>query len=285
MATLTHFWWNLGLIPNGLEVLLFNARAGNFDPDYAPTHVAIYPIVLGILVLVLLTAGAILAWRARSKMPLSWISNRAMIAFLPLLAMAIPVVLTQRPRPSYFFYVSVIVIAATMGAIALMLRRRPEICRSFDIGALAVASGLILFMPRYSLPAYLPPGRPLLQKLEHLAPQRTVLLKAQGRVILGEWASNLIYYLDLNLPSGFPDEGSQVVFGNDLLRRWDGTTPLEQFLAEQRVQVLYLDPHELARLRTQPQAKNMLDNPRGAGWLDLAHEERGDRSWALLAKM
>jgi hypothetical protein len=29
----------------------------------------------------------------------------------------------------------------------------------------------------------------------------------------------------------------------------------------------------------------MLDNPRAAGWLDLAHEERGDASWALLAKM
>src|SRR6266849_271199 len=98
MATLAHFWWNLGLIPNGLEVLLFNARAGGFEPDYAPSRVATYPLVLGALVIMLLTAGAILAWRARSKAPLSWISNRTAIAFLPLLAMAVPVVLTQHPR-------------------------------------------------------------------------------------------------------------------------------------------------------------------------------------------
>jgi len=247
--------------------------------------VAMYALILGALTLVILAAGAILAWRARSKAPFSWISSRVAIAFLPLLAMAVPVVLVQRPRPSYLFYVSVIVIATTMGAIALILRRRPGIGRSLDLGALAVASALILFMPRYSLRPYLPSGRPVLQKLEHLAPQRAMLLKAQGRLILGDWAPDLINYLGLSLPSSFPFEGAQVVFGNDLLRRWHETTPLEQFLAEQQVGILYLDPHELARLRMQPQAKNMLDNPRAAGWLDLAHEERGDESWALLAKM
>ncbi len=286
VATLTHAWWNLGLIPNGLEVLLFNARAGSFDPDYAPTHVATYPLVLGTLVIVLLTAGATLAWRARSKMPLSWISNRAMIAFLPLLAMAIPVVLTQRPRPSYFFYVSVIVIATTMGAIALMLRRRPEICRSLNIGALAVASALILFMPRQSLPSYLPPGRPVLQKLKHLAPHRALLLKNRGRIILGHWSSEVASYLDLNPIQHLNSiEGPKTAFDNSLLRNWDGMTPLEQYLAEQRVDILYLDPSELAWLRAQPQAKNVLDNPRAAGWLTLAHEERSDGSWALLTKM
>jgi hypothetical protein len=215
---------------------------------------------------------------------LSWI-NRAAIAFLPLLMMAIPVVLTQRPRPSYFFYISVIVIAATMGAIGLILRRWPGVYRSLDIGAVAVASALLLFVPRYSLPPYLPSGRPVLQKLEHLAPQRTMLLKAPGRIILGDWANEVAHYLGLSAPSAIPPEEPQVVFGNDLLRNWEGTIPLEQFLAEQRVHVLYLDPSELAWLRAQPQAKNVLDNPRAAGWLVVAHEERGDRSWALLAKM
>jgi hypothetical protein len=86
---------------------------------------------------------------------------------------------------------AVIVIAATMGAIALMLRRQPEICRSFDIGTLAVASALVLFMPRYSLPPYLPSGRPILQKIKHLAPQRAMLLKAKGSIILGDWSSEV----------------------------------------------------------------------------------------------
>lgn len=284
MATLAHFWWNLGLIPNGLEVLLFNARAGSFDPDYAPTRLAMYPLILGMVVVVLLAAGAILAWRTRSKTPLSWI-NRVAIAFLPLLTMAIPVVLTQRPRPSYFFYISLIVIAATMGAIGLFLRRWPGIYRSLDIGTLAVAGALLLYMPRYSLPPYLPGGRPVLQKLEHLAPQRAILLKARGRIILGNWPNEVAHYLGLGAPSAIPPEEPPAVFGNDLLRRWEGTIPLEEFLAEQQVNVLYLDPSELAWLRAQPQAKNVLDNPRAAGWVDVAHEEKGDGSWALLVKM
>jgi hypothetical protein len=285
MATLEHFWWNLGLVPNGLEVLLFNARAGSFDPDYVPSHVARYPLVLGGLVIVTLAAGAILAWRARSKAPLFWLSNRTAIAFLPPLTMAVAVVVTQRPRPSYFFYVSIIIIAATMGAIGVILRHWPAIRRRLDIGAIAAAGAIILLMPPYSLPPYLPSGRPILQKLEHLAPYRTLLLKAEGRLILGDWASDLLNYLDLKRLGGMPFEGPQSVFGNDLLRGWEGTTPLEQFLAEQRIHVLYLDASELAWLRTQPQAKNMLDNPPAVGWRDLAHEERGDGSWALLTQM
>jgi len=279
MATLTHFWWNLGSVPHGLGALLFNLKA------HAPTSLATYPIILGTLVIVVLTAGAILVWPARPKALLSWMSSLATMAFLPLLAMAVPVVLVERAWPEYFFYVSVIVIAASMGAVGSMLRRRPGNRRSVNIAALAVASALILFMPRYSVSSYFPSGRPVLQKLEHLAPQRMVLLKAQGRVILGDWAPDLLNYLDLNLAKGFPLEGQQVVFGNELLRRWEGTAPLEQFLAEQEVHVLYLDARELAWLRTQPQAQNLLDNPRAAGWLDLAHEERGDGSWALLAKL
>jgi hypothetical protein len=285
MATLTHFWWNLGLVPNGLEVLLFNARAGGFEPDYAPTRVATYPLLLGALVILALAAGAMLAWRARTKTASSWLSNPMAIAFLPLLTMAVPVMLVQRPRPSYFFYISLIIIAATMGAIGLILRRWPGIYRRLDFGAFFVATALLLFMPRYSLPPYLPSGRPVLQKLEHLASQRTLLLKAQGRMILGDWANEVAHYLELAAPSAIPPEQPQVVFGNDLLRGWEGTIALEQFLAEQRVHVLYLDPSELAWLRAQPQAKDLLDNPRAAGWRDIAHEERGDRSWALLAKM
>ena len=228
---------------------------------------ATYPLTLGTLLIMLLIAAAALAWGMRTKTPFAWMSHRATIAFLPLSAMVVPVAVVERPRPSYFFYVSVIVIVATMGAISSILRRWPRIYRSLDIGALAVASALILFMPRYSLPPYLPGGRPILQKLEHLVPQRAILLKASGRIVLGDWAYELANYLDLNLPSGPPIDGPQVVFGNDLLRGWEGTIPLEQFLAEQRVHVLYLDPGELAWLRAQPQAKNVLESPRAAGWL------------------
>jgi hypothetical protein len=49
--------------------------------------------------------------------------------------------------------------------------------------------------------------------------------------------------------------------------------------------VLYLDAGELEWLRVLPQARDMLENPRAAGWRDVAHEERGERSWLLLERM
>jgi hypothetical protein len=199
--------------------------------------------------------------------------------------MAIPVMLVQRPRPSYFFYVSVIIITAIMAAFARILRDWPKGDDAMSLRALTVIALLILSMPTYTLPSYLPTGRPLLAKLEHLTPQRSWLAKPAGRVILGEWASELVFYLNLNLAKGHPLEGTRVVFDNGLLRAWDGSTSLERFLAEQGVSIVYLDPLELARLRPQPQAKKLLDNPLAVGWIDLAHEERGDQSWALLGKM
>jgi len=206
------------------------------------------------------------------------------LAFVPLLIMAVPVVLVQRPRPSYFFYVSVIVIAATLGALARIFRLRTRGENRLGFLASAIIVLLILVVPGYSLPSYLPSGRPLMVKLEHLSPHRSRLAQPQGRMILGGWAPQVVLYLNLNLTFGNPLEGQRIVFDNGLLDSWDGSTPLEQFLAGQQVTILYLDPHELTRLRAQPQAKNMLDNPRTVGWVDLAHENRGDQSWVLLGK-
>jgi hypothetical protein len=283
-AVLAHFAWNIGLLPNGLEALLFNAMGGGLQPDYVPTKIALYPVVLGALVIVLLAATAVLALRARPN-PWSWISSRATLAFLPFLIMSVPVVFTQRPRPSYLLYLSVILIAAVLWGIYRLLQRRPGLLRALDAGAFAVVIALILLLPRYSIPTYLPSGRPILAKLADLSPHRALLIAPHGRIILGNWAPELLYYLDINLSRGYPLEGPRVVFDNALLRSRDGTTALEEFLAQQQVTVLYLDPGELQWLRALPQARNMLEHPRMAGWRDVARSEEGERSWLLLAKM
>jgi hypothetical protein len=284
-ATLTHFLWNLKLVPSGLEVLLFNAHAGKINPDYVPTEVANYPMLLAALVAIICLVGARLAWRERPCTIWSVICSRVTLAFVPLLIMAVPVVLVQRPRPSYFFYVSVIVIAATMGALVRIfgLRTRGEDRLGFL--AIAIIVLLTLVAPGYSLPSYLPSGRPLMTKLEHLTPQRSRLVNPDGGVVLGDWSAELVSYLNLSLPKGYPREGPRIVFDNGLLQQWNGEIPLEEFLAKRQVSFLYLDPHVLARLRAQPQAKNLLENPRAVGWVDIAHENRGEQSWALLGKM
>ena len=282
-ATLDHFLWNISLVPNGMEALLFNAMGGGFQPDYLPIKVATYPLVLGPLVLLVLVLGIVLAFREQRN-PWSWLFGRMTLAFLPFLVMAIPIVLTQRPRPSYLFSVSIIVMAMVLWTLYRILQRRPRLLRTLDAGSFVLAIVLIVLMPTYSLPPYLASGRPVLAKLEHLTPQRAMLLAPHGRVILGDWDSDVAAYLDLPLSVVNPYREERTVFNNTLLRSWDKNTPLEQFLAEQQVTILYLDPSELARLRLEPLAKTLLENPRIAGWRDLGHEDRGARSWMLLAK-
>ena len=33
-----HFAWNLSMVPNGLQILLFNATSGERNPDYIPVN-------------------------------------------------------------------------------------------------------------------------------------------------------------------------------------------------------------------------------------------------------
>jgi hypothetical protein len=69
-----------------------------------------------------------------------------------------------------------------------------------------------------------------------------MLLRASGRIILGDWANEGTHYLGLGAASAIPPEEPQAAFGDDLQRRWKGTISLEQFSAEQRVNVLNLIP-------------------------------------------
>ena len=55
-AMLAHFWWNVRLLPSGLQVLLFNYRFGDANPDYVPTYqskLVLIPTVAGCALVIL----------------------------------------------------------------------------------------------------------------------------------------------------------------------------------------------------------------------------------------
>lgn len=284
-ATLEHFWWNLRLAPNGLQALLFNAMSGRVNPDYAAVRSTWYPLPLSIALVALLVAGAWAARRDWSSGARAWVfaRARAMIAALPFLLVAIPVILTQQPRPSYLFAISVIAIGLACASLDLVIRQVRVARRIVFTAAPLIVAALIVALPSYYA-RNTARGRPLLEKYESLLPHVDVLRATAGRWLMGEFAAEVSNYLYIRGREGGAWNPRTAVLSNELLARWDDAVPIDRFLREQGIVVFYVDPHVFARLRGTPQNAAFLDEPGAAGWRVLGRANLGDRSWALLAR-
>jgi len=137
-AVIKHLLWNLSLIPNGLELLLFRR-------DVWPRQSRLLPGGGGVLS-PFSTADSHRRPPSRCmagshdfyKRSAEWFRNRMRfaIAFVPMLAVALIVALVERPRPSYLFYVTIVVIVLFMESVSALVRERPTLgtryrdCRS-----------------------------------------------------------------------------------------------------------------------------------------------------------
>ena len=280
-AVMRHLLWNLSLIPNGLQLLLFGAMYGRVNPDYTAVVQAPYPLfLLPILIVVPLAA----AWEARHdfyKRSAQWIRNRIplLIAFLPMLAVALIVALVQRPRPSYLFYITIIVIVLFMESVGALLRERPTWTRALNVVAPPVALLLIVGLPSYYVEN--PSTRPLKTKIERVAPQRDAMVATDGRLLLGAYGSNVAMYLRIPKTAADPRYDRPGVV--ESLQGWDRSIPLARWLADEQFQFVFFDPEIVQELRKTPSAAPLLNDPASVGWTTLAYEGIGGESWIFLS--
>jgi len=123
-ATLEHFAWNFRLAPAGLQVLLFNATSFHDDPDYAPVNIdpdMAVPLSLSALALVFVgLVVLVVRWRYWWDY---WLRDRAW-GWAAMLAVAVTVLFiipTQRPRPSYLFSFSVLLMTIVGMSLFIIL--------------------------------------------------------------------------------------------------------------------------------------------------------------------
>jgi len=132
--------WNLWLLPQGLELALFNAAAGDDNPDFKRAHLnEWWAGALAIVLLALVIAGGIYLRRGFEQWrPLlhrqrwAWLA----LAVIALVVLAV-IVLTQRPRPSYMF-------GMTAGLMALAGLAAAVLARRFALERWAAAGSAIL---------------------------------------------------------------------------------------------------------------------------------------------
>ena len=269
-AVLEHFLWNLSLVPSGLQVALFNSMSGTVNPDYAPVHRSQAALVLGLAVLLVVAGGGAVGVARWNYWWPAWLRERKGIWLILMVvaSVAVPVILTQRPRPSYLFATTAVLMAIIGSAFYVLT------CRwSFVHKLLAVGGGLALLV---AIPPYYvehPSDRPAYRSLEILRPFRAVIADNRNKSIIGDYEMPVKIYLGLwSLPVRS--------FDNSIFSRWKPGQALDRFFEEEDINLVYFEPRILNWLRDKSEARELLERPETVGWRRVAAGPNGE--WFLL---
>jgi hypothetical protein len=202
---LAHFWWNIRLLPSGLQVLLFNYRSGDANPDYAPTTQSNRARIPSAALCAVLALGAYLflaerkqwmeTWRAGNTPFQESLLETRIWAWITLACVCLivgSVIVTVRPRPAYLFILG-ITIRAVAGLCAYLVLRRWPLLRA-PVAAVAVVWVAATFLrPSVYEPA--PRSRPLLQEYRHLEPYSKFFQEPNFLLVAGQYGGQLETYI------------------------------------------------------------------------------------------
>jgi len=274
-ATAEHFLWNLGLTPAGLQLALFNGTFGSSNPDYVPVaHSGSWLVgILSVAVLVLVAIGAWQLWRHRRYWWKAWFRQRQGIwyAMLSVAVVAGPVILIQRPRPSYLFALTC-TLMAIVGCAAMVLTWKQRRW----LPSIAVAIWALVFV---SIPPYYiahPSSRPILADYRALKPAAAAvraIADRSGATILGANASDVGNYMG--------SRGTYLDYS--ILARRSAGQSLSSFLDQEKIDGLLVQPDIYGTIAALiPGGAAFLADPAAFGWQKVAGS--GDPRWALYTR-
>jgi hypothetical protein len=167
-AVLDYLRWNAALVPNGIQLALFNGTSRSQNPDYATMPVdQTLPWILSIVCMLILLGGA-WAYLGDRRFWKDWIGDRRW----PLLALAAPaigvvvVTIQQRPRPSYMFSFTLLLMILIGFSAFTFLRA----LRSSDLLAVTVPLVILAVLAFAPTPYTDVSSRPLQERYESLEP-------------------------------------------------------------------------------------------------------------------
>jgi len=273
-AMLDFFLWNLRLIPEGIQVLLFNATSGTGQPDYIPRITGSpYPLTLSILALGIIIAGGPLI--RRNGWWKTWIKPRiwGWLALLCVVVVMVFVMLTQRPRPSYLYNLFLF-IAAVIGLCSAAIVDRVVGLKRFALAFPAIAVALIIIVPPYFTPTYRNPGgytgRYLMDTYRRLAPYQSMYATSDIRFLGTGWISDICNYA-----------GNRQCVPLDY-QTWITDKPadlsLAEWLAQEDIDLFYVDESMIA----DPVVQAFLENSDSEGWDMLVSVQTDSANWRLL---
>lgn len=270
-----HVGWNLRLLPSGLQLGMFNCFSGRDTPDFiefkggskfAKVASAIFCVVIG---------AGIVCFLRRKVLWLRFLRGRRAWCWFAMATTLVPsmvAIVTQRPRPSYIFMMSLFLMMLAGLCFSAVLKQL-RVNRFFNSLSPLLAVPVILFAQSKKDTAQIYSGRPYFQIYQRLYPFRSVF--ANERTVYGaeRSPSDILMYLGRR-------------FGPDLAHALspssqDGTgAAFGQFLSDAKITLLYLDFDSLERLAV----KEWLASGDADQWSVLAKHDYPSEKWLLVQK-
>lgn len=276
-----HFLWNLRLLPAGLQVALFNATADSVNPDYPAVLLKRFRVMIPtVLALGLLTLGLAKLYQAKQDWWAEWFRERVWgwTLLVCLAAVMLVVIPMQRPRPSYMFMLTLLLMATT-GMCLFITIRRLAVYQLLQRWTWVVMLGCLLFAP----PHYSAGTRELLDLYRELYPSKEFLRIPGTAIVTGGYAQELCNYFTAGTNTVsvkasrskdnlhfYSDSGNGACVGYafsifDDLRK---TESVVEFLQRQAVPVvaLLVDKDFVAKYGNELSVQAFLANPEQVGW-------------------
>ncbi len=279
-AMFAHFWWNIRLLPEGLQVLLFNFRSGPENPDFAATDHSDLALIPSTITCAILALGGYFFFSRRREWLRTWKDQNTPLegsvlegqiwAWITLVSLSIVVagvILTNRPRASYMFILGIAIRALVGLCFYVILLRWPK------LGPITAALAVPAICAAFALPSvyeYFPSPRPLLKAYQRLKPYQRFFHEAHPLLVSREFGTEL---------AGYAGECHCATRRFDELRAL--VTPEKNFaqvLAETGATVFLVDEPVLA----DPLAREFLANAREFHWDVMEEHHVGDENWAVL---
>jgi hypothetical protein len=276
-----HIVWNVSLVPSGWQILLMNTASGGINPDYAPQALGIvWPRYVSLAIIAVVLLGAIVWWFERRKWR-EWFSERGLgwLAMLAVISVSPAVVITQRPRPSYFFTLGVFSMAVVGTAVWILIRRLRT--RRFEwILMLPIMLLGWVYVPAY----YLPAPRPLHDDYERLAPYGKLIAQKNVRILAGDSPYEIGSYV-------CHAKGTQYAY-SIMFPEWKGQSSREEFFAQKQLNFVYLNDWAIRMIHifSPDGLERFMANGGKNGWVLLASGRepgtsiQGQERWLLFER-
>lgn len=282
MAFWEHIGWNLRLLPSGLQLGMFNCFSGRNTPDFvefkggskfAKIASGIFCVLIVVGLMCLLRRKALWTRFLRGRRGWCW------FAMATTLVPSMVGILTQRPRPSYIFLMSLfLMMLAGLCLSAVLKQLRAN--RYFNSFSPLLAIPFILFAHSKKDTAQIYSGRPFYEIYQRLYPFRS-LFSNKGTVYCAEQGPDEMFMYLGKRYSSDPSDASNPSLTHALSPSLqDGTgAAFSQFLSGAKITLLYLDGNSLDR----PAIKEWLASDADQ-WSVLAKHDYPNEKWILVQK-
>ena len=279
-----HFFWNLRLLPAGLQVALFNATADHVNPDYPAVLLKRFLVMIpSLLALGLLTFGLARFYQEKRYWWAKWLRERVWgwTLLVCLAAVMLVVIPMQRPRPSYMFMLTLLLMAI-LGMCLFLTVRRLVVYQLLERWTWVVMVGFLLFTPSY----YSVGTRELLDLYRALYPSQEFFGIPGTAIVTGGYGQELCNYFmadksatktrsvkasrnKYNILYYSENWGTSCIgYTYNIFDDLGKTESVAQFLQRQPVPVvaLLIDKNFSATYGNQLSVQAFLAHPEQAGW-------------------